>query len=75
MQLLTHALGGSVAGASHKEYGPAIITHAARSPLFDGLPDELQVWMSHGDRIDETAARFPRRWHRLTIRASPPLAT
>ena len=58
MQLLTHALGGSVAGASHKEYGPAIITHAAHSPLFDGLPDELQVWMSHGDRIDELPPGF-----------------
>ena len=58
MQLLTHALGGSVAGASHKEYGPAIITHAARSPLFDGLPDELQVWMSHGDRIEELPPGF-----------------
>ena len=58
MQLLTHALGGSVAGASHKEYGPAAISHAARSPLFDGLPDELQVWMSHADRIDELPPGF-----------------
>ena len=58
MQLLTHTLGGSVAGASHKEYGPATLTHAARSPLFDGLPEELQVWMSHADRIDQPPPGF-----------------
>ena len=70
MQLLTHAMGGSVAGASHKEYGPATITHAARSPLFDGLPDELQVWMSHADRIDEPPPGF----HALASSSNSPFA-
>ena len=58
LQLLTHAFGGKVASAKQKEYGPATITHAERSPLFDSLPSELGVWMSHGDRIEEPPAGF-----------------
>jgi len=58
MQLLTHALGGLVDSAAQKEYGPATITHAQRSPLFDNLPGELDVWMSHGDRIEAPPPGF-----------------
>ena len=58
MQLLTHAFGGKVASTKQKEYGPATITHTERSPLFDSLPSELEVWMSHGDRIEEPPAGF-----------------
>ncbi|MCY4072333.1 MAG: glutamine-hydrolyzing GMP synthase [Chloroflexi bacterium] len=58
MQLLTHAFGGVVDSASQKEYGPATITHAERSPLFDNLPGELDVWMSHGDRIEAPPVGF-----------------
>ena len=52
MQLLTAALGGSVAEASEKEYGPARIQIQGETPLFHSLPREMPVWMSHGDRID-----------------------
>ena len=58
MQLLTDALGGKVAAASEREYGPATIMHEARSPLLDGLPPELDVWMSHGDRIETLPPGF-----------------
>lgn len=58
MQLLTVALGGKVAAASQREYGPAAISHQPRSPLFDGLEAELQVWMSHGDRIESLPPGF-----------------
>lgn len=58
MQLLTHSAGGKVAAADHREYGPAIITHEQHSPLLDGLPAALDVWMSHGDRIEEPPAGF-----------------
>lgn len=58
MQLLTAALGGKVAAAASKEYGPASITHGPRSPLFDGLESELPVWMSHGDRIEAPPPGF-----------------
>lgn len=50
MQALTHALGGKVAASSAREYGPAWVEALEQDPL---LPDtRLQVWMSHGDRIE-----------------------
>lgn len=58
MQLLTAALGGVVAAAREKEYGPVAISHQPLSPLFDGLDREIQVWMSHGDRIEALPAGF-----------------
>ena len=58
MQLLTESLGGRVAAAVDREYGPASITHQPRSPLLDGLESEMQVWMSHGDRIEELPGGF-----------------
>lgn len=58
MQLLTAALGGVVAAARDREYGPATISHQPPSPLFAGLDPELQVWMSHGDRIESLPAGF-----------------
>lgn len=51
MQLLTAALGGRVAATQEREYGPVIIRHEPRNPLFAGLAPESPVWMSHGDRI------------------------
>lgn len=52
MQLLAHHLGGEVEPANDREYGPALVrVGAPQDPLFAGLPDELRVWMSHGDRI------------------------
>ena len=59
MQLLTNALGGRVAPSDSREYGHAIITVSdAASPLLDGLPASLPVWMSHGDRIVELPPGF-----------------
>ena len=54
MQLLARALGGSVVPAERREYGPATIEVTdGESPLFAGLPGTLDVWMSHGDHVDE----------------------
>ena len=58
LQLLTHALGGSVAASDKREYGDAFVTHTLHSPLLDGLPPELPVWMSHGDRIEQPPKGF-----------------
>ena len=70
MQLLTDALGGEVAPAREREYGPATISHRPISPLFDGLEDQLQVWMSHGDRIES----LPPGFRTLAGSANSPLA-
>ncbi len=51
MQLHAHQLGGSVEPGAAREYGPALVAQTADSPLLAGLPPELDVWMSHGDRI------------------------
>ena len=59
MQLLAHALGGRVDPASEREYGHAELQVRDPScPLFSGLPDRLQVWMSHGDRVSELPQGF-----------------
>ncbi|HEX5506128.1 MAG TPA: glutamine-hydrolyzing GMP synthase [Thermomicrobiales bacterium] len=61
MQLLARALGGRVAAATHREYGPARITvtaDEAAGGVFAGLPRELDVWMSHGDRIEALPPDF-----------------
>ncbi|MCU0465581.1 MAG: glutamine-hydrolyzing GMP synthase [Anaerolineae bacterium] len=57
MQALTYSLGGKVAGAAHREYGRADLTHHGSS-LFEGVPDTSTVWMSHGDRIEQPPAGF-----------------
>ena len=59
MQLLTNALGGRVAPSDSREYGHAVITVSdPASPLLDGLPASIPVWMSHGDRIVELPPGF-----------------
>jgi GMP synthase (glutamine-hydrolysing) len=59
MQLLTHLLGGRVAKADKREYGHARVrVEAGGETLFRGLGADLDVWMSHGDRVDQPAAGF-----------------
>ncbi len=52
MQVLAHALGGRVAAAQEREYGPARLYIHGAAPLWNNLPATLDVWMSHGDRIE-----------------------
>ncbi len=62
MQLLTHAFGGEVARAEHREYGQATIQVNEQDPasarLFAGLDSAQTVWMSHGDRIERPPQGF-----------------
>lgn len=58
MQLLAHQLGGKVAPGGEREYGPAAITQSEPCALLEGLPRELDVWMSHGDRLEAVPAGF-----------------
>ncbi len=51
MQLMTQHFGGKVEAAEHREYGKAAIKVENPSKLYDGLPLEQTVWMSHGDKI------------------------
>ena len=60
MQLLAYQLGGKVAPAGKREYGPASVQVADPAGLFLDLPAHLPVWMSHGDTILEAPAGFRR---------------
>ena len=67
MQVLTHVLGGQVAHASEREYGPAEIQTLVPGSLLDGIS---KVWMSHGDRI----TRMPEGFVALAKSANSPIA-
>jgi GMP synthase (glutamine-hydrolysing) len=58
VQLMAHQLGGRVAPAERREYGPAVIQAAPDDPLLAGLPAAAPVWMSHGDSILEPPPGF-----------------
>jgi GMP synthase (glutamine-hydrolysing) len=58
MQLLAYQLGGKVASAGKREYGPASVQVQDPAALFLDLPARLPVWMSHGDTILEAPAGF-----------------
>jgi GMP synthase (glutamine-hydrolysing) len=58
MQWLTQALGGKVERAERREYGPAELGIQKDSTLFQGLPNRLKVWESHGDHVVDLPEGF-----------------
>ncbi len=60
MQLLAQALGGRVRPAPQREYGPARIELLGEEqpPFLLPLRSQPQVWMSHGDRVEEVPSGF-----------------
>ncbi|TMW71286.1 glutamine-hydrolyzing GMP synthase [Alteribacter natronophilus] len=58
MQLMTHHFEGKVEAANHREYGKAMITVENENKLYEGLPAEQSVWMSHGDKVIAPPAGF-----------------
>ncbi len=57
-QLLAMTLGGRVERSAHKEYGQAEMRVLSSNGLFDGLPEQMAVWMSHGDRVVDVPTGF-----------------
>ncbi|MCZ2113335.1 MAG: glutamine-hydrolyzing GMP synthase [Anaerolineae bacterium] len=74
MQLLTHTLGGRVAGSDRHEYGPAeLILDDPDNELFHGWRDDdqpSQIWMSHGDKVET----LPPGFHAVAHTSSSPYA-
>ncbi len=78
LQLLAHTLGGKVTPSAEREYGSATVNvtgHAghqvgADNALFAELPSSLQVWMSHGDRVE----RLPNGFLAIAHSQNSPLA-
>lgn len=59
VQLLAHFLGGRVEKGQKREYGKGTLTIADSScALFVGLPETLQVWNSHGDKLTRLPKDF-----------------
>jgi len=66
MQTMAQQLGGQVTSGHHREFGYAQVTVSTPCRLFEGLRDHtdadgravLDVWMSHGDRVDTLPAGF-----------------
>ncbi|HAL48414.1 MAG TPA: GMP synthase (glutamine-hydrolyzing), partial [Dehalococcoidia bacterium] len=59
MQAMVHQLGGKVASSAKREYGQANLQQNSHSgKLLEGLPSDMSVWMSHGDRVTELPAGF-----------------
>ncbi len=59
LQLIASTFGGKVLPSANREYGFArlkIIDSDSR--LFASLPDELDVWLSHGDVVTQLPAGF-----------------
>jgi len=51
VQIIAKDFGGIVEKSSHREYGPGILHVDRHCLLFRGLPDKVNVWSSHRDRI------------------------
>jgi len=69
-QMTAQLLGGAVKPGRAREYGSARIRVTEPDTLFQGLPDELEVWMSHGDQV----ARLPEGFRILAGTETCPVA-
>ncbi len=58
MQLTTQHFGGRIERGTTKEYGRMPINVKNGCPLFKGLPERQNVWMSHGDYVAAVAPGF-----------------
>jgi GMP synthase (glutamine-hydrolysing) len=59
LQLLAVGLGGKVSPSQNREYGYARLSIIeTESPLFSGLPTEIDVWLSHGDYVTQMPPGF-----------------
>ena len=60
LHYMVHTLGGKVKPGNKREYGHAQVEVIEQSVLFQGLPRELFVWMSHGDEAETLPQGFRR---------------
>ncbi len=59
LQLMFFHLGGKVEASKKREYGAGTLqVEAADCPLFTGLPEKLDVWNSHGDKVNTLPPGF-----------------
>ncbi len=58
MQLICHALGGEVKHTPSREYGRAHCEVVDSRDLFEGVHQQTEVWMSHGDQVTGLTGDF-----------------
>ncbi len=58
MQLMCRELGGTVTPASKREYGHALLQVEEPDDLLHAVPSPTQVWMSHGDCVEDPGPGF-----------------
>jgi len=58
MQLLCQAFRGEIRSLPHREYGRARCRVLEADELLAGLPEECDVWMSHGDQVTALSNDF-----------------
>jgi GMP synthase (glutamine-hydrolysing) len=58
LQLMAYHLGGKVSPSKKREYGFASLEVTDRKGLLAGVRGGNQVWMSHGDRVEEIPPDF-----------------
>lgn len=64
LQLLAKKSGGKIHKSKVREYGHTVIK-TLKSPMYKGCPENLSVWMSHGDSVHKLPAGF-----KITARSS-----
>ena len=58
LQLIAYQLGGEVNKAAHREYGRAELVVDKIDALFEDVPANSTVWMSHGDSLTKLPEGF-----------------
>jgi GMP synthase (glutamine-hydrolysing) len=58
MQLACHMMGSKVVPGCNREFGRAQLKIQEMNGLFDGVPEETTVWMSHGDQVQVIDSNF-----------------
>ncbi len=75
MQAIAHHFGGTVIPSDEKEFGYAQVELSGNSKLLDGIFDkeagQLDVWMSHGDKVDV----MPEGFHVTSSSATAPVTS
>ena len=58
MQLACRSQGSQVQPGKSREFGLATCNAKSDNPLFNGIPAESRVWMSHGDQVENLSESF-----------------
>ena len=70
MQTLAEQMGGQVISADQKEFGHTELEIVSDSILFAGLDKKINVWMSHGDQVQD----LPDEFNLTALTATAPIA-